>query len=395
MTKILLSLSVVVILAGCTVSQQKMEIPKQEAVEQLSQRVPLAPADEIAKHENPPAPPPEAEKKVALDAQKKSPAPLPEKSGTVKDAREAAERKGTASGKDETEKSGMSAGDNRDEEGMALAKAGPSSETVRGPQPEGAPAGPVPLDGLSAWKGECLVYEVKWNFSVLGQGLIACQEEKSRYGLVYHMVGVTVPVGLMAKLGLGYNRVDSYVDRATLQPYFFYSYTHNAKAEEIVSVEFSTRKKEFSWRALRYRSGVLVKTKQGVISYKDKVYDGMTVFYLLRRMELDTQRRMEIPVGITKLWDLRVDVMGKKVEDLPVFGTREVYEVQPTARSDEGLFKKGNLTIWMTADAQRIPVSFFGKIALGTGRMALRTVRRLDDNVVLDRKKIAELLGSP
>jgi len=248
---------------------------------------------------------------------------------------------------------------------------------------------------FSAWKGECLVYEAKWNFITVGKGLIACQEENTKYGNVYHFVGITFPEGIMADMGYGYNRVDSYIDKKTLKPYYFYSYIKNGKIERVTEVEFHSKNKEFSWKAKKYKKGKLYSVKKGKVSHNDIIHDSISVFYILRTLDFNGEKNeFKLPVGITKLWALLIKVKEKRKGKVPFFGEKEVYVVEPQAKSDEGLFKKGKMVVWLTADERKIPVYFTGKMALGTGNLSLISTMKLDPDVSLDAKTVAWILNS-
>jgi len=107
---------------------------------------------------------------------------------------------------------------------------------------------------FSSWKGECLVYNAKWNFVDAGKGIILCKEEKNGYGDVYHFAGITIPEGTFAKLGYGYNRVDSFVDKKTLKPYYFYSYVKNGRKERITEIFFDFHKNEYTWKIKKFKN---------------------------------------------------------------------------------------------------------------------------------------------
>lgn len=248
---------------------------------------------------------------------------------------------------------------------------------------------------FSMWKGECLVYEAKWNFITVGKGLIACQEENTKYGNVYHFVGITFPEGIVADMGYGYNRVDSFVDKKTLKPYYFYSYIKNGKTERIIEVEFHSKNKEFLWKTKKYKQGKLYSAKKGKVPHNDIVHDSISVFYILRTLDFNGgKNEFKLSVGITKLWDLLIKIKEKRKENVPLFGEKEIYVVEPQAKSDEGLFKKGKMVVWLTADEKKIPVYFAGKMALGTGNLSLISTIKLDPDVCFDAKTIAWILNS-
>ena len=226
----------------------------------------------------------------------------------------------------------------------------------------------------------------------MGKGLIACQEEKTKFGEVYHLIGITVPEGVFANFGYGYYRVDSYVDKKTLQPYYFYSYIQNGKIKKIIEAKF--KKGEFTWDIRKYKKGILYSRKKGKTTYKEPVYDSISAFYLMRTFDFEKEDKFTIKIGITKIWDLIIRVLDKKEENIPQYGEKEVYIIEPEAKSNEGFFRKGKMIMWITADEKKIPVYFSGKAPIGSGDLSLISKITLNPETPLDTQTIAWILSS-
>jgi len=245
---------------------------------------------------------------------------------------------------------------------------------------------------FSLWKGECLVYQAKWNFVKIGKGLIACQEEEINSAKVYHLIGITVPEGVFANLGYGYYRVDSYIDKKTMRPYYFYSYVRNGKVERITEVKFE--KGKFVWEARKYKKGVLYSRKKGNVICKNPVYDSISAFYLMRSFDFEKEDEFTIKIGIKKIWDLIIKVVDKREENISDYGVKEVYIIEPKAKSNDGFFKKGKMKIWITADEDKIPVYFLGKAKVGSGSLSLISKITLNPGTPLNTQTIAWVLSS-
>ena len=250
------------------------------------------------------------------------------------------------------------------------------------------------LSEFSAWTGECLVYQIKWNFMCVGKGLLACQKEKTKYGEVYHMTAITVPEGAFAAWGYGYYRTDSYVDPETLRPHYSYTYMRNGKSKKIIEAIFDSGKNEFRWEEKKYREDTLKSTKSGKISHDSPVYDSVTAFYLLRTFDFTEKTDFHIRVGIKEVWDLIVRKKGEKHEEIPALGEKRVLVVEPEASSDEGLFTKGKMTLWLTADERKTPVFFEGKAPLGSGTLSLISRKKIPSDMALDSRTIAWILNA-
>jgi len=249
-------------------------------------------------------------------------------------------------------------------------------------------------DYISSWEGECLVYKAKWNFVNVGKGIILCKEEKNGYGEVYHFAGITIPEGTFAKLGYGYNRIDSFVDKKTLKPYYFYSYVKNGRKERITEIFFDFNKNEYNWNVKKIKNGTVYSKKTGKVKFKGDLYDGMYVFYIVRTSDYEKNKRINFPVAMVKIWSLEVKVKSKQKKIVPFLGSKEIYIIEPIAKSNEGIFKKGKMDMWLTADEYRIPVYFEGKVPFGTAKLSLISKFKIDPRTKLDRKLIYSILNS-
>ena len=248
------------------------------------------------------------------------------------------------------------------------------------------------LGFLSKWKGECLIYTARWNFLKVGKGIVVCKEENNGYGTVYHLIGITIPEGTFAKLGCGYNRVDSFIDKRTLKPYYFYSYTKNRRKERIINIYFDWNKGEYKWETRKFKDGKVYSVKKGKVKYKGEVYDGMYVFYVMRTLNFENGKEFKFPVAMTKLWDLIINVKGKRVRKIPFLGRKEVYVIEPKAKSDEGFFRKGKMDVWITTDDKRIPVYLEGKVPIGRACLSLVSKIKIQPDIKFGRKTILEIL---
>lgn len=247
---------------------------------------------------------------------------------------------------------------------------------------------------FNSLEGECLIYKAKWNFINIGKGIIICKEEKNGYGDVYHFVGITIPEGTIAKMGYGYNRVDSFVDKKTLNPYYFYSYVKSGNKERITEIYFNSSKNFYKWSLKKFKNGVMYSKKSGNVKFNSNLYDGMYVFYVIRNSNFDKNKNFQLPIAMIKIWNLIVKVKGKQKKIVPLLGNKNIYIIEPIAKSNEGVFRKGKMTIWITDDKERIPVYFEGKVPLGTAKLSLVSRTRIDPETKLNRKLISSLLSS-
>lgn len=93
--------------------------------------------------------------------------------------------------------------------------------------------------------------------------------------------------------------------------------------------------------------------------------DVLSAFFRVRAMELNDGDEIVLPThGDKELYDLRVIVHGREVLDTAL-GKIRCVKVQPMM-DDEGLFKhRGDLFVWLSDDARRIPVLLQANIPVG------------------------------
>jgi hypothetical protein len=250
------------------------------------------------------------------------------------------------------------------------------------------------IPALELWNGECLIYDLTWNSISIGKGLLACEGINNSYGNVYHILGLTVPEKSIMGAKLGLYRMDAYIDKKTLLPYYYYQYSKEGDAkEEILEIHFDWKNKKYYTKYRRYDKGRLYKTKEKTIALPDVAYDCISIFYIVRTLDLDSSSSITIPIAVKEIWDLTIKTLGKKTVNIPGKGKGEVYLLRPQAKSDEGLFTKGAMDLWLTADNKRLPVYLEGRVTLGKARMSLLSEKKLPQGTVLNTETITDILG--
>ncbi len=243
------------------------------------------------------------------------------------------------------------------------------------------------------WNGECLVYQMNWNFVKAGTALIALQETSNRYGDVYHLVAVTVPQGMLAKIGMGYYRIDAYIDKKTLLPHYYYQYSKNKAKEDILELYFNWKSNNYRWKFRKFKDGNLYATKTKVVQLTGTVYDGISSFYILRTLDFEKKDRFIIPVALNEMWDLTISKKNSKKTNIPNFGFKDIYIVEHKAKNNAGFFIQGKMDMWITADKKRTPVYMEGKVPLGTGKLSIISEIQLAPDTKFNIDTISQILS--
>lgn len=243
------------------------------------------------------------------------------------------------------------------------------------------------------WSGECLVYQITWNSINIGKGFLACKDVKNSYGNVYHIVGLTVPERSVMGVQLSLYRMDAYLDKKTLQPYYYYQYSKGSdEKEEILELRFDWKNKRYYTKYRKYNKGKLYRTKEKTLTLPDVAYDSISIFYIIRTFDFDNSSSFTIPIAMKEMWDLTVQTLGKKTVNIPGRGKGDVYVLRPQAKNSEGFFTQGAMDLWLTADDKRLPVYLEGRVTLGRARMSLLGERKLAPDDVLNAETITNIL---
>ena len=98
----------------------------------------------------------------------------------------------------------------------------------------------------------------------------------------------------------------------------------------------------------------------------DSVLDPISSFYHLRLMDLVVGKPVYVTIfDSKKVWNVEVQVLGKERITVPV-GTFDTILVKPLMKSEGIFYRKGEIFIWLTDDAKRIPVKMQTKVAVGS-----------------------------
>ena len=399
----LLYFSLVVIFSGCTCHENK-KLSQEELKEQLAHQIPETPdfsedgseykqeqevkevvAQDISQQEKKTPPPTpkfsrKREKNPCLPEEEKPEKPMiDEKQNVVSEEKIEEEQEEDVVVENPIEK-----------EPIAIAKIDVPKDTGKVVVSKSIPAETA---FFQRWNGECLVYQMNWNFVKAGTALIALQETSNRYGDVYHLVAVTVPQGMLAKIGMGYYRIDAYIDKKTLLPYYYYQYSKNKAKEDILELYFNWKSNNYRWKFRKFKDGNLYATKTKVVQLTGTVYDGISSFYILRTLDFEKENRFIIPVALNEMWDLTINKKSRKKTNIPNFGFKDIYIVEHKAKNNAGFFIQGKMDMWITADKKRTPVYMEGKVPLGTGKLSLISEIQLAPDTKFNIDTISQILS--
>ncbi|MCM8807141.1 MAG: DUF3108 domain-containing protein [Candidatus Omnitrophica bacterium] len=239
---------------------------------------------------------------------------------------------------------------------------------------------------IDFWNGECLIYNLKLGSLNLGKGIFLCLED----GGNYRIIGITIPSGLPAYLDYGYNRIDSFIDKNTGKVKYCYLYSKTGKTEEITEIFFNWPSNQYNMIKRKLKDKKLISSERNTIKFEGDIFDCLSTFYLLRNIESENFKNLEIPIALKEIWYLRVNIREKSPKKLPNGEIKEVFVIEPYIRSAKKDFKKQKINMWITTDNEKLPVLCEGLLPLGKATMILAETRKINIDSKIDINKTVE-----
>ncbi|MCM8818903.1 MAG: DUF3108 domain-containing protein, partial [Candidatus Omnitrophica bacterium] len=227
----------------------------------------------------------------------------------------------------------------------------PKKEPVPSPKKE-VVAPILPKIFLNKWNGECLIYSVKWNSVNLGKAIFLCVEEKD----YYRLIGITIPQGLTERMGYGYNRGDSFIDKKTGKTRYFYLYSRTGKKEKTTELFFNWSANQYTTIEKVLKDKKLISIKRNVINFEGDIFDCILFFYLIRDLNLKDLQGKEFQIALSEKWFFKINFKEKGIKNIPTGEIKEVVILEPFLRSEKENFKTSRFSIWITNDGEKQPI---------------------------------------
>jgi len=226
--------------------------------------------------------------------------------------------------------------------------------------------------------GERLVFDVTWMGIKAGQATLEARGVVRLQGqAAYHLVTTAQSAPFISAFYRVDDRSDSYLAASPYRSLRFDkqlregNYRHNSQAL------FDHGGKRVTFRYLDFSP-----VPKGVTSLEEaekhskyvtqefplgpNALDELSVLYYVRTLPLIEGRTVFAAVFASrKNWDLEVKVLRRETLDT-ILGRRETLVVEPVLKF-EGIFQqKGRVIVWLTNDAERIPVLMKSEIKIGS-----------------------------
>ena len=220
------------------------------------------------------------------------------------------------------------------------------------------------MPGAPVFKaGEKLSYTLKYGFFTAAQADLRVENTDIKYNgrPAYHIIVEGRTAGTFDVFYKVRNRYESYVDQQTLLPYFYAENRHEGNWKHSDKVTFDQVNDKIT-------------AGKGTFPFKGKVFDFVSAYYFARNLDISKIKvgdqftlRYFLDDGINSLG---ITYAGKERVTCPM-GTFNCLKFNPTILPGRIFKKNSKLYLWITDDANRIPVKAHVEVIVGSVSMDL------------------------
>jgi hypothetical protein len=211
--------------------------------------------------------------------------------------------------------------------------------------------------------GEKLQYRLRYGFITAAEASIRVEESTTMFDNkpVYHLIAEGRTAGTFNVFYKVRNRYDSYVDQVTMSPYL---YTENIR-------EANYRRSD---KARFYQDEKKVVSNKGTFKGSGQTFDVVSAYYFARNLNISKLKEGDkfsmdyfLDDGISKM---EIQYIGKEVVKTSL-GSIRCIKFSPSIQPGRIFRKNSKLYLWITDDANRIPVKAHVEILVGSVTLEL------------------------
>jgi hypothetical protein len=232
---------------------------------------------------------------------------------------------------------------------------------------ETLPSGPLRSTANWAFKaGEKVTYRIHYGMINAGEATIAVNESPYKFGNrdAYHVVGEGRSLGSFDWFFRVRDRFETYIDKEGLFPYRFIRNCDEGGYKIKQDYTFHPEK-----RAYKDAKGDAYITPAFV-------QDMISAYFYSRTLDYANMKPGEIISILTivddEIYPLKMKYIGKENVKVDV-GTFRCMKFAPVVQKGRVFKKEEDLSVWVTDDANRLPILAKAKILVGSIKMELQT----------------------
>ena len=210
----------------------------------------------------------------------------------------------------------------------------------------------------SALSNERLVYDVSWT----GVKAATSVHELIVKGNELQIVSTTRSTPWLDTFFRVDDRAESVITRGSGDRFGFPKYSRN-KIQE--GRHRRLKEAYFDPQRLRVDSKDLLGKSQHSDAISPNTFDSLSCVYYVRTLDLVPGKSVYVDIyDFKKLWNTEVKVLRREEIDTPL-GRFKTIVVKPVMKAEGYFSRTGDITVWLTDDALRIPVRMTTKVKIG------------------------------
>jgi hypothetical protein len=212
--------------------------------------------------------------------------------------------------------------------------------------------------------GENLSYRLRYGFIIAAEASIKVFETETKFDNrpVFHLLAEGRTAGSFNVFYKVKNRYDSYIDKETLRPYLYTENIREANYRRTDKVRF-------------YQDEKKVVSNKGTFKGNGQTFDVVSAYFFARSLDISTLKQGDkfnmdyfLGDGISKL---EVQFVGRE-RIKTALGTFNCIKFSPSIQPGRIFRKDSKLYLWITDDANRIPVKAHVEILVGAVTLELK-----------------------
>ena len=223
--------------------------------------------------------------------------------------------------------------------------------------------------------GEWFKFRMSYSgFLKAGNATLSVNETTLNGKPVYHVVGKGWTTGAIKWFFKVKDRYESYFDKYTGMPYKFIRKIDEGGHTKDIEIKFDHNKKEAFVENKKHKTEKTIATEQDV-------QDMVSAFYYLRN-NYDTENiRVGDVVQLNMFFDeenynFRLKFLGRETIDTE-FGRVKTLKFRPYVMAGRVFKEQESLTLWVSADENKIPLKIKADLAVGSLRADLEAFKGL------------------
>jgi len=227
-------------------------------------------------------------------------------------------------------------------------------------------------------RGEKITYRVHYGFIDAGEATIEVDKETNFAGKpVYHIIGNGRSLGTFNYFYKVRDRYESYIDERTFLPIYFLRRTD--EGGYIINQDYVFNRYNNTVKSKRSGSDAK-RNGDSIYNVQENMHDILSAFYYARSLD-NTKFDVGKEVSLNTFFDeehfpMKFKVIGRETIKTKL-GKVKCFKVRPILQKGRVFKNEEDLTLWVSDDANRIPIRMQANVLVGSIKMDIKQVENL------------------